>query len=101
MQTFKASESASIDDLVASVCRQIRPDLVRITVCGDTVRVECHDIPGAYIMGTAPAMPEWWRVYADGDYLCGMETVLDAFRAIHLARAVRKQTIEGIRNADV
>lgn len=88
----------TVDNLVASVCRQIRPDLVTITVCADTVRVECPDIPDAYIMGLATSVPEWWRAYADGEYLCGMETVRDAFRAIQLARAVRKQTIEGIRN---
>ena len=91
----------TVDDLVASVCRQIRPDLVQITTCGDTVKVECPDIPDAYIMGLATSMPEWWRVYADGDYLCGMETVRDAFRAIQLARAVCNQTIEGIRNEHV
>jgi len=77
---------ASTDDLIASVYRQIRHDLVGVTVCGESVRVTRHDLPGAYIQAE---LPHWWRVYADGDYLCGMETVLDAFRAIQLIRDIQ------------
>lgn len=77
---------ASIDDLISSVYRQIRPDLVGVTVCGDSVRVTRHDLHNAYIQAE---LPHWWRVYVDGDYLCGMETVLDGFRAIQLIREIQ------------
>ena len=85
---------ASIDDLVSSVYRQIRADLVEVTVCGEAVRVTRHDLPGAYIQSEPPLWWKaeslyWWRVYMDGDYLCGMETILDAFRAIQLIRDIQ------------
>ena len=78
------------DYLISIVYQQIHPELIKVTVCGDTVRVTRHDLPGAYIQGE---LPHWWRVYVDGDYLCGMETVLDAFRAIQLIRE-----IQGVNN---
>ena len=81
------------DYLISIVYQQIRPELVKVTVCGDTVRVTRHDLPGAYIQAE---LPHWWRVYVDGDYLCGMETILDAFRAIQLIRE-----IQGANNAQL
>jgi len=78
------------DYLISIVYQQIRPELVKVTVCGDTVRVTRHDLPGAYIQAE---LAHWWRVYVDGDYLCGMETILDAFRAIQLIRE-----IQGVNN---
>lgn len=56
-----------------------------ITTCADTVRITDRNT-GHYIQ-RAPSNP-LWKAFHHGRYICGMDTIHDAFRALTLADEV-------------
>lgn len=73
----------SVDDLVREVFSKYRHDRVKVTTCANTVRVEHDSVENTFVQKTA-GESELWKVFREGNYLCGMETLHDAFRVARL-----------------
>lgn len=86
---FNIQTCADVEAIVDSVFADIRPDLITVTTCADTVRVERKNMPFGYIQ-TSNSL-SLWRVIYQGDYVCGMETVHDAFRVLLLMNEREKK----------
>lgn len=67
------------DALVNAVFAEIRSDLVKVTTCAETVRVERNDLPGAFMQKNATEPSSLWKVFIGGSYILGMETLHDGF----------------------
>jgi len=73
----------AVDDLVNDIFSRYRRELINVTTCANTVRVERKDTTNGYITRDAKE-DSLWKVYRNGRYVCGMETPHDAFRVIRL-----------------
>lgn len=67
------------ETLINAVYAEIRSDLIKVTTCADTVRVERNDLPNVFMQKNATEPSSLWKVYIGGSYILGMETLHDGF----------------------
>ncbi len=77
-----------MDKIVDEVEGALKGGLTRISTLANTVRVEHIDHPG--VIAQKDVGSDLWSVTRDGDYICGMETLYDAFRVSELVQEIQQ-----------
>ncbi len=86
------NNTKAVDDLVNHIYETMGSYLIQsVDTIGTMVRVKQKRING-YVQKDATQFNALWESYRHGEYLCSMDTLQDAFRAIELVEKFAKRS---------